>query len=249
MRKYGLGFVTDEQIFSHVRETVEKYRYHIDLREFNKNLIDPIKLTFDASVYHQTIRQTIASECGRQIDKTNTNHIGYFHQNIFKLAGNGWEVPKNGVDGGFDVTNHGRHIFCEVKNKHNTMNSAAAKNTYIKMQSKILEDDKAVCYLVEAIAAKSQDAPWGITIDAKNYRHDRIRRISMDKFYGIVFGKSTAFAQLCKALPAILADVIAEGNVAPSTNTVFDELAAISPDILKSLYLLSFKTYEGFGDF
>ncbi|MDE7391083.1 MAG: Eco47II family restriction endonuclease, partial [Treponemataceae bacterium] len=43
MRKYGLGFVTDEQIFSHVRETVEKYRYHIDLREFNKNLIDPIK--------------------------------------------------------------------------------------------------------------------------------------------------------------------------------------------------------------
>ena len=28
------------------------------------------------------------------------------------------------------------------------------------MQSKILEADKAMCYLVEAIAAKSQDIPW-----------------------------------------------------------------------------------------
>ena len=102
MKKYNLGFVTDEQIFSHVKETVEKYRYHINLAEFNKNLIDPIKLTFDAKVYKQTIQQTIEAECIRQIDKTNTNHIGYFHQNIFKLAGNGWEVPKNGADGDFD---------------------------------------------------------------------------------------------------------------------------------------------------
>lgn len=86
MEKYNLGFVTDEQIFSHVKETVEKYRYHINLAEFNKNLIDPIKLTFDAKVYNKTIKQTIEAECIRQIDKTNTNHIGYFHQNIFKLA-------------------------------------------------------------------------------------------------------------------------------------------------------------------
>ena len=117
MQNYNLGFITDEQVFSHVRETVEKYRYLINLAEFNKNLIDPIKLTFDAGVYRQTIQQTIEAECNRQIDKTNTNHIGYFHQNMFKLAGDGWEVPKNGADGGFDVTNHEKHIFCEVKNK------------------------------------------------------------------------------------------------------------------------------------
>ena len=248
MNKYNLGFISNKNIFNHVKDTVEKYRYHINLAEFNKNLIDPIKLTFDSKIYNQSIRQTIEAECIRQIDKTNTNNIGYFHQNIFKLAKNGWKVPKNGTDGGFDVTNHEKHIFCEIKNKHNTMNSASSQKTYIKMQSKILEDDKAICYLVEVIAAKSQDIPWATSVDGKQFKHDRIRRISMDRFYEIVFGCSDAFYKLCNALPKIIDDVIAEGQISPSTNTVFEELEGMSSDILKSLYLLSFKTYEGFKD-
>lgn len=246
MSKYNLGFVTDEQIFNHVKETVQKYRYEINLSSFNKNLIDPIKLTFDSKVYKQTIQETIESECVRQIDKTNSNNIGYFHQNIFSLAGNGWKVPANGTDGGFDVTNHEKHIFCEVKNKHNTMNSAAAQKTYLKMQKKLLEDDKATCYLVETIAKKSQNIPWTVTVDGKQFAHQKIRRISMDKFYEIVFGQKDAFFRLCKTLPDIIDDVIENGEIVQSCNSVFDELKEISPDILKSLFLLSFKTYEGF---
>lgn len=248
MSKYKLGFITDEQIFNHVKETVQKYRYKVNLSLFNKNLIDPIKLTFDSKVYGQSIQETVEAECIRQIDKTNSNHIGYFHQNMFRLAENGWEVPENGTDGGFDVTNHEKHIFCEVKNKHNTMNSAAAQKTYLKMQKKLLEDDKATCYLVEVIAKKSQDIPWTVTVDGKQFAHQKIRRISMDKFYEIVFGQTDAFFKLCKALPQILDDVIQSGEVLKSSNTVFDELKELSPDILKSLYLLSFKTYEGFGN-
>lgn len=246
MKNYNLGFVTDEQIFNHVKNTVSKYRYNIDLESFNKNLIDPIKLTFDSKVYNKSYKETVEAECIRQIDKTNSNHIGYFHQNMFKLAGNGWEVPANGADGGFDVTNHGKHIFCEVKNKHNTMNSASSQKTYLKMQSKLLEDDKAVCYLVEAIAKTSQNIVWATMVDGKKFSHERIRRISMDQFYNLVFNQNDAFFKLCKALPTIIDDVIAEGSLEKSTNTVFEELSAISPDILKSLYLLSFKTYEGF---
>ncbi len=248
MHNYELGFVTNEQIFNHVKDTVSKYRYNIDLESFNKNLIDPIKLTFDSKVYNKTYQETVEAECIRQIDKTNSNHIGYFHQNIFKLAGNGWEVPANGEDGGFDVTNHERHIFCEVKNKHNTMNSAAAQKTYLKMQSKLLEDDRAVCYLVETIAKRSQDITWTTMVDGRRYSHDKIRRISMDQFYNLVFEQSDAFFKLCKALPLIIDDVITEGGLEESSNTVFEELSAISPDILKSLYLLSFRTYEGFSN-
>lgn len=121
-----------------------------------------------------------------------------------------------------------------------------SKKTYIKMQSKILEDDKATCYLVETIASKSQDIPWAAKVDGKKFKHERIHRISMDKFYEIVFGQKDAFYKLCSILPQILDDVISEGKIEPSTNTVFEELSKISPDILKSLYLLSFKTYEGF---
>ena len=63
MRNYNLGFISDEDIFNHVKNTVSQYRRSINLQEFNKNIIDPIKLTFDSKIYGQTIRQTIESEC------------------------------------------------------------------------------------------------------------------------------------------------------------------------------------------
>lgn len=245
MRKYKLGFISDKDIFKHVKETVQQYSASIDLREFNKNIIDPIKLTFDAKVYGRTMEEVVTSECIRQMDKSNNNHIGYFHQNLFRYAGNGWEVPAEG----FDVINEGRHIFVEIKNKHNTMNSAASQKTYMKMQNKIVRDSHATCMLVEVIATKSQNKTWVVTVDKEQFNNDHIRRVSIDKFYEIVFGDSLAFAKLCKALPLILDDVIKELGSATNQNTVFSELAAISPNIMKSLYLLAFKTYEGFDNF
>lgn len=38
-------------------------------------------------------------------------------------------------------------------------------------------------------------------------------------------------------------------NIAAESNSVLRELQAIDPNILKSLYLLSFGQYEGFGNF
>lgn len=90
MRNYDLGFISNECIFNHVKDTVALYRTHINLSEFNKNIIDPIKLTFDAKIYGKSLDEIIESECIRQIDKTNTNHIGYFHQNLFRYAGNAY---------------------------------------------------------------------------------------------------------------------------------------------------------------
>ena len=156
MNDYQLGFISNEAIFEHVQNTVEQYRRVIDLKAFNHNIIDPIKLTFDAKIYGQSIRQTIESECIRQIDKTNNNKIGYFHQYIFKYAGGEWQVPDNGERGGFDVVNDALGIYAEVKNKHNTMNSSSASATYLKMLDKIMRSgNQARCYLVEAIAKQS----------------------------------------------------------------------------------------------
>lgn len=42
MSKYNLGFISDEAIMAHVTNTVEKYRFSINLKQFNENLIDPI---------------------------------------------------------------------------------------------------------------------------------------------------------------------------------------------------------------
>lgn len=245
MKKYNLGFISDKDIFEHVKETVQRYSANINLKEFNKNIIDPIKLTFDAKVYGRTMEEVVASECMRQMDKSNNNHIGYFHQNLFRYAGNGWTVPSEG----FDVVNEEQHIYVEMKNKHNTMNSAASQKTYMKMQNKIIRDSKATCMLVEVISARSQDKTWVTTVDKEQFNNENIRRVSIDKFYEKVFGDSLAFSKLCKALPLVLDDVIKDLGNSENQNTVFTELAAISPDIMKSLYLLAFKTYDGFEKF
>ncbi|NRA73241.1 MAG: Eco47II family restriction endonuclease [Rickettsiales bacterium] len=78
MNDYNLGFIGDNLIRTHVFETVKKYRFAINLSDFNKNLIDPIKLTFDFKIYGKTIAEIIESEALCQIDKSNTNRIGYF---------------------------------------------------------------------------------------------------------------------------------------------------------------------------
>ena len=126
----NLGFISDEDLFNHIKKTVEQYRFKMTLKEFNKNLIDPIKLTFDSKIYKQNLEEIIESEIIRQKDKSNTNNIGYFHQNIFKYLGENWSVPKTG----YDVVNLQDKIFVEMKNKHNTMNSSSSQTTFIKMQ-------------------------------------------------------------------------------------------------------------------
>ncbi len=245
MQSYNLGFIADADLFDHVKQTVEKYRFKIDLTRFNKNLIDPIKLTFDAKVYGKSVEEIIEAEIIRQMDKSNTNHIGYFHQNIFKYIDPQWQVPKQG----FDLVNEAKKIYVEIKNKHNTMNSASSQKTYMKMQSMLLKDAQNRCMLVEVIAKKSQNIPWQISLDGVTHKHEFIRRVSMDQFYAMVTGEKDAFKRLCEALPKVLDDVVSAIPQEVVENTVFEELKALSPNLLKSLYLLSFSHYEGFDAF
>jgi len=248
MRKYNLSFISDENLFNHVKETIEKYRFKINLKEFNKNLIDPIKLTFDAKVYGKTIEEIVEMESVRQIDKSNSNHIDYFQQNIFKYLYHkdtkltNWSVPKKG----FDIVNEVDKIYVEMKNKHNTMNSSSSQKTFMRMQNQLLKDMDSQCYLVEVIAKKSQNIEWRVSLDGISTAHKNIRRVSIDKFYEIVTGEKEAFKQLVEVLPIVMDDVLKNIELKGIKNSVFKELQEIDNNMLKSLYLLSFERYEGF---
>lgn len=250
MRAYNLSFISDDDLFYHVKETIEKYRFKINLKEFNKNLIDPIKLTFDAKIYGKSIEEIIESESIRQMDKSNSNNIGYFQQNIFKYIlhkerkETNWSVPKQG----FDIVNEVDKIYVEMKNKHNTMNSSSSQKTFMRMQSKLLEDRENRCYLVEVIAKNSQNIPWRVSLDGETTSHENIRRVSIDKFYEIVTGEKEAFKQLVEILPTVMDDVLNEIEQSGIENSVFEELKEIDDNILKSIYLLSFQRYEGFDN-
>ena len=58
-----------------------------------------------------------------------------------------------------------------------------------------------------------------------------------------------SFKQLCKVLPIVIIDVVKNIKTREKNNLVYQELNDLSSDLLTSIYLLSFKKYEGFNDF
>lgn len=266
---WDIPFISEEDFTAHVKATIQKYGDKLDsfdLKRFNKNIIDPIKLIFDKSVYQNTWEQTISNEIFRQRDKSNNNDIGYFHQLIFKYIKN-CSVPKNGKDGGWDVIYKNSDgillpdgsivhtIYVEMKNKHNTMNSSSAGKTFIKMQNQILNDDDCACFLVEAIAKKSQNIKWETTVDGQKVGHKLIRRVSLDSFYELVTGYKDAFFKVCMILPQTIQFVVSkEGKNLVPHDTVITELIQLSKQnkcdsdlsMAMAIYMLGFSTYNGF---
>lgn len=246
---WDLNFISREEFKEHIKNTIKTYGTTlkgINLEKFNKNIIDPIKLTFDSKVYKQDLMKTIEHEIVRQRDKTNNNAIGYFHQNLFKYI-KGCEVPTTG----FDViyTKDNQKIYVEMKNKHNTMNSSSSQKTFIRMLNQIAKDDNCRCYLVEIIAKHSQNVIWKVSLDNEQISNERIRRVSIDKFYEEVTGENDAFYKICRELPNIIDEIIEENKgLTVEDDTVTLELLSMDDNILKSLYMLAFSTYEGFKE-
>ena len=244
---YRLDFISEENFKKHVAQTLRSYDNSlksIDLETFNNNIIDPIKLLFDKSAFRKDFDEIINMEIHRQRDKSNTNAIGYFHQNIFQYIKN-CEVPTEGWD--VIVTMPDYKIYVEMKNKHNTMNAASSQKTYIQMQNQILQTPDDYCYLVETIAPISRNIVWGCSVNKRHCENSHIRRVSMDRFYALVTGRRDAFFQMCMQLPDTIESLVREGRIGTlQKDTVLTELHRINPDTLKAMYQLAFESYEGF---
>lgn len=267
---WHLTFISEKDLTAHVQATIEKYGEKLtsyDLKRFNKNIVDPIKLLFDKMVYRTSWEEIIRSEIFRQRDKSNNNSIGYFHQRIFRYMPH-CRVPENGAEGGWDViVEHAdgiavptagtvRRIYVEMKNKHNTMNSAAAGKTFIKMQNQLLHDDDCACFLVEAIAGHSQNIKWEPSVDGTKVGHRLIRRVSLDQFYALVTGQEDAFSQMCLVLPSVIEHALSTlPHTSVPNDSVIEELRALAEKcsartddlaLTMAVYMLGFGAYSGF---
>ncbi|WP_455047658.1 Eco47II family restriction endonuclease [Mogibacterium diversum] len=267
---WSLAFISENDFENHVKATIEKYGEKLesfDLKRFNRNLIDPIKLIFDKTVYGSSWNEIVSNEIFRQRDKSNNNDIGYFHQRIFQYINN-CEVPPNGESGGWDViykNSNGieipdagkvKTIYVEMKNKHNTMNSASAGKTFIKMQNQLLSDDDCACFLVEAISQRSQNIKWETTVDKRKVGHKLIRRVSIDQFYALITGEEDAFYNMCMVLPEVIEKAVNNMQDARVPNdTVMSELIEWAEhldgknedmSIAMAVYMLGFSGYNGF---
>lgn len=260
---WPLSFISEADFTNHVKETIEKYGAKLesyDLEKFNSNIIDPIKMIFDKMVYQSSWQELIKNEIFRQRDKSANNDIGYFHQRIFEYM-DGCTVPREGwdviykcpsgvkiYDGDNVETVH--VIYVEMKNKHNTMNSASSQKTYMKAQHQILNNDDCAVFLVEAIAKTSQNIKWQATLDGNKVQHRRIRRVSMDQFYALVTGQEDAFFQMCMVLPKTIEKVVSHSQISVPNDTVVSELKNIASrkggSMALAIYLLGFPDYRGF---
>lgn len=191
--------------------------------------------------------------------------IGYFHKTIFQYIDNcsvskdGWDLLCEN-DNGIHIPNVGtvRTIYVKFTDKRITMNSASARDSYIRMQNQLLNDKDCACFLVEAIAEKSQNIMWAPTVLGSRVGHKLIRRVSLDRFYAIVTGQDDAFYQLCMVLPSVIEKAVnSSGKALVPHDTAFDELKAMAETqgvasndmaIAMAVYMLGFGSYIGFSN-
>lgn len=121
----------------------------------------------------------------------------------------------------------------------------------------MLNDDDCACFLVEAIAQRSQNIKWETTVDKRKVGHKLIRRVSLDQFYALVTGEDDAFYQMCMVLPLVIKKAVTDldGTIVPH-DTVIDELRALAAKqnikseylaMAMAVYMLGFGSYKGFS--
>ena len=114
MKNKYVDFISDEHFLACVANLHNSYlkaKKNITKKNFYKNKVDTIKLTFDAKFNAISEDTLIQAEILRQIDKSINNSIGTFHEQI--LGGiNGFEI---GNLSGFDIKAVDNSLFAIFK--------------------------------------------------------------------------------------------------------------------------------------
>lgn len=205
---YGIDFFSDETLERAISSLLDRVRIARENVNPYKNTIDPFAGVFEAASLEISMEEWFPTEITRQINKSLTNAVGDFHQ---ELMGHlpGWKsTGKAGgnVDlehpGAFGVD--GKPAFAEVKNKYNTMNSKTQEAVYDNFQN-ILgwpQYRDYNCYLIQVIQKRpSGDVTWW---PAKRAERQDIRRIGAQEVYEIATGNPNALSDLFKATVALL---------------------------------------------
>ena len=246
----------DEKLLAAIERLYNKYQKafsEANLKKLNKNILDPFKFQFDTEFIHGgNAENTIDSEAFRQSDKSISNAIGEFQQELLGAIDGFEETP----DLPSDVRKKDNMIFAEVKNKYNTMNVRSAAGVYEELTGLAKSNPKAMCYLVEIIAKHSMDKEWEITINEMKQHHPRIHVISADKFYALATGKENALLELTKALPLAISDFMKSKGKTPigqmkAPASAYQEICELAQedgnDVVSQIYRIALPEYMGFG--
>lgn len=211
-----VDFVSDDDFLECVEKVVESYPDDDEKEQTSwetlsqyKNTNDPFKTLFDLYGYQFDLDEWNEFEIQRRTDKSVSNKIGNFHQNLLGKV-DGWENLKRGHPSKLDLKKEDNSIFIELKNKHNTQNSTSLEPCRNKLE-KILETcpDAKEAYWAYIVSdnCKSFTRVWeypGRTVDS------RIMEIAGANVYTLVTDNPNAFKQLFDALPKAMNDILGE---------------------------------------
>jgi len=175
--------------------------------KFDKNVIDPFSMLFEAASFGLDKQDWIMHEKSRQAQKTLSNGIGIFHQKILGAL-DGW------VDLGtkeiVDIVNDERRIIAEIKNKYNTIKASDKIGLYDTFKNLVLVKTGKYyayqAYYVEVIPKnparyEKMFAPSDRKTGHKAPENELIRQMDGASFYALATGHDNALALLYKALP------------------------------------------------
>jgi len=204
-----VDFVSDEEFLECVQHVCNAYPEdveEINLEQLKRNVIDPVKQSFDIFAGKINYQDWLQNENLRQNDKTLNNAIGEFHQKLLGKV-NGWIDLGVGDDTKLDLRKDDNTIFIELKNKYNTMNSDATDKCRDKLEKAIKEHPNAVAYWGFIISnnGSSGEVVW---IKKGRTENPKIKKIWGKRIYSLVTGKENALEQVWKALPLAIKDLL-----------------------------------------
>ena len=207
-----LNFISDNDLskcFKHLHESTAKGSEKAD-DKFERNVIDPFSTLIEMAIFGCDSKTWTTMEKRRQSQKSLTNAIGTFHQQILACI-QGWEDL--GTSNQVDLVNRERKIIAEIKNKHNTLKASDKAMLYRRLSDLIFKKNSIfkgfTAYYVEIVpdSSKSYDIPFVPSDSSTGGRcpvDKKIRKIDGRSFYALATGDENALDNLFTVLPDVM---------------------------------------------
>lgn len=207
-----LSWISDENLLSALEEFAAALSRgdEKNAKDSGRNVIDPFATAFSLSFFRMSHEHWIHMEEFRKKDKTLTNALGTFHQQVLGSV-DGWE--NLGQNAFVDLVNDKRKIIAELKNKYNTVKGSDKINIYNTLHSCIYDKVSRFrgykAYFVTLIPQKPEGilrpfAPSDNQSGTKPATDQSIIEIDGKRFYSLVTGNETALEDLFKVILDIL---------------------------------------------
>lgn len=224
-----LHFISDEKLESIVSHLLKKGSDSIRKthKSFARNVIDPFSVLFEMGTFDIDIIQWEHNEKMRQAQKSLSNHIGDFHQQLLGAFA-GWECLPSGEI--IDVICHEKKIIAEIKNKHNTLKGSDRAAMYYKLEELVMKKGHKykdyLAYYVEIIPKKPEryNLPFTPPDASKGNKcpaNPLIRMIDGYSFYALASGVEDALGQIFSVLPKVLNN-LKQGSAGYSQDLIID---------------------------